>query len=62
MKTENAKKQKWPPALVDSIRAELAGNARRDILTWARRVLIKPPSSAELDRAKLVLELDKGAV
>lgn len=51
------KKPEWPPALIAALRAELAGNTRRDLTTWANRVLRKPPSRAELDKARLALTL-----
>ena len=51
-------KTQWPEALKAAIRAELAGNTRRDLLTWARRVLRDPATPAELDKARLVLSLD----
>ena len=47
----------WAPALVAALRAELAGNTRPDLITWANRVLRNPPSRAELDKARLVLTL-----
>lgn len=50
-------KIQWKPALVTAIRAELTGNTRRDLITWANRVLRNPPTRAELERARLVLTL-----
>ena len=47
----------WAPALVAALRAELAGNTRPDLITWANRVLRNPQSRAELDKARLVLTL-----
>lgn len=52
--------QKWPPAVIDNIRAQLDSNTRRDLLQWARRVIARPPSAAELSRARLVLAIEKG--
>lgn len=54
------KSQKWPPALIADIRAQLNGNTRRDLLQWARRVIASPPTAAEFSRAKLVLDIEKG--
>lgn len=54
--------QKWPPALVANIRGQLNSNTRRDLLQWARRVIARPPSAAELSCAKLVLAIEKGEV
>lgn len=53
---------KWPPDLVEAIRAGLEGNTRRDLLQWARRVIARPPSPVELSRAKLVMAIEKGEV
>ena len=50
----------WPPALVSAIRAELAGNARLDLLSWANRVLRESSSKDEFDRARLVLAIEGG--
>ena len=50
----------WPSTLIAAIRAELAGNTRHDLITWARRVLRNPPTKAELARAKLVMAIDEG--
>lgn len=50
----------WPPALVAAIRAELAGNTRLDLLSWANRVLRESSSSDELAKARLVLAIDGG--
>lgn len=54
--------QKWPPAVVANIRGQLNSNTRRDLLQWARRVIARPPSAAELSRAELVLAIEKGEV
>lgn len=54
--------QKWPPAVVANIRAQLSGNTRRDLLQWARRVIARPPSPVELSRARLVMAIEKGEV
>ena len=54
--------QKWPPTVIANIRGQLNGNTRRDLLAWARRVIARPPSPAELSRAKLVLAIEKGEV
>lgn len=51
--------QKWPPAVIANIRAQLDGNTRRDLLQWARRVISRPPSAAELSRAELVMDIEK---
>lgn len=48
------------PQLKAAIRAELNGNTRHDLITWARRVLRSPPTKAELARAKLVMAIDEG--
>lgn len=50
----------YPPAVISAIRAELAGNTRHDLITWARRVLRNPPTKAELARAQLVMAIDEG--
>ena len=50
-------KTQWAPALVAALRAELAGNTRRDLITYANRMLRNPPSQAELDKARLILTL-----
>ena len=54
--------QKWPPALVANIRGQLNSNTRRDLLQWARRVIAKPPNSAELEMARLVMCIEKNEV
>ena len=54
--------KKWPPALVANIRGQLNSNTRRDLLTWARRVIANPPNSDELKMARLVLAIEKGEV
>ena len=54
--------KKWPPAVIAGIRAQLNSNTRRDLLQWARRVIARPPSAAELSRAKLVLAIENGQV
>lgn len=54
--------QKWPPAVIAGIRAQLNSNTRRDLLQWARRVIARPPSPAELSRAKLVMAIERGEV
>ena len=54
--------QKWPPAVIANIRAQLNGNTRRDLLAWARRVIAKPPNSGELEMARLVMSIEKNEV
>ena len=54
--------QKWPPAVVANIRAQLNSNTRRDLLQWARRVIAKPPNSVELEMARLVMSIEKNEV
>ena len=54
--------QKWPPAVVANIRAQLNSNTRRDLLTWSRRVIAKPPNSVELEMARLVMRVEKNEV
>jgi hypothetical protein len=54
--------RKWPEPLVAAIRAELQGNARRDLIGWAHRTVDakatkKPVSAHDLERARLVLVL-----
>ena len=50
-------KTQWTPALIAALRAELAGNLRPDLITYANRTVRNPPSRAELDKAQLVLAL-----
>lgn len=57
---------RWPDALVSAVKAELAGNARRDLLGWAHRTVDahaagKAVSPADLARARLVLAIESGA-
>ena len=54
--------QKWPPAVVTNIHAQLNSNTRRDLLAWARRVIANPPNPAELKKARLVMAIEKGEV
>lgn len=51
----------WPPALVAAIHAELAGNTRLDLLSWANRVLRESLNKDELAKARLVLAIEGGA-
>lgn len=51
----------WPPELIAAIRAQLAGNTRLDLLSWANRVKRNPPNKIELARARLVLAIDEAA-
>lgn len=54
-----ARKTTWPAALVTAIRAELAGNAQRDLLGWAHRVTSANKVPADVSRARLILDIDK---
>lgn len=59
--------RKWPESLVAAVKAELAGNARRDLIGWAHRTVDantagRAVSSEDLDRARLVLDIESGAV
>lgn len=52
----------WPKAVIEAIRAELQGNARRDLVSWAHGVNNakasgRKVSADDLDRARLVLDL-----
>lgn len=57
----------WPASLLAAIRAELQGDARRDLLGWAHRTVDahaakRPVASADLARAKLVLQVKRSEV
>lgn len=52
--------RQWPEQLVSAVRAELAGNARRDLLGWAHRTvdahrLGGNVAKSDVQRARLVL-------
>lgn len=53
------RKPTWPAALVAAIRAELAGNAQRDLLGWAHRVTAANKVPADVSRARLILDIDQ---
>lgn len=55
----------YPRELIEAVRRELAGNARRDLLGWAYRIEERHKAGqaigrGDLDRARLVLSLNKG--
>ena len=57
--------QVWPRHLVEAVRSELRGNARRDLLGWAyrtaeARVLSGKVSDQDKKRARLVLAVYSG--
>lgn len=52
----------WPSNVIAAIRAELQGNARRDLISWAHgiknaKAAGRKVSPVDYDRAELVLNL-----
>lgn len=61
---EQPKPPRWPAALVAAVKAELQGNAARDLLGWAHRTVDahaarRPVAKADLQRARLVLDVKR---
>lgn len=57
----------WPAAVVAAVKAELQGNAGRDLLGWAHRTVDahaarRPVAQADLQRARLVLGVKRNQV